>query len=237
MGLRPGRCYRSLKDRAYTRVALKVHRKNFIGATPGLRTRQFNMGNPLQKYDTILDLFAEESVQIRDNSIESARLAINRALVKKIGKDNFFMRIRIYPHQILRENKMATGAGADRVSQGMGNCPFGKPIGRAARVKGGQKIISVLVKKEHLTEAKKALEKAAARITSKISVRAGTDIESIGTLPKKVREIVEEKKEEKEGEEEEEKKEGEKKEGREEEKGGKKEEKPKEMEKNEGKKK
>ena len=39
-----------------------------------------------------------------------------------------------YPHHVLRENKQATGAGADRVSQGM-RCAFGKNVGTAARVK------------------------------------------------------------------------------------------------------
>ena len=116
MGLRPAKCYRTQKDRAYSRIAIKVHKRNYIGATPGLRIRQFNMGNPLKKYDTIVDLIVDdEGMQLRDNSLESVRLAVNRYLVKSVGKDNFFMRVRVYPYQILRENKMATGAGADRV--------------------------------------------------------------------------------------------------------------------------
>lgn len=189
MGLRPAKCYRTHKDRAYTRVAIKVHKRNYIGATPGLKTRQFNMGNPLKKYDTIVDLIAEnEDTQLRDNSLESVRIAVNRFLVKRVGKDNFFMRLRVYPHQILRENKMATGAGADRVSQGMGNCPFGKPIGRAARIRPGQTIMSVLVNKEHADLAKQGLLRARSRVSSKINVKIGTDVASIGTLPKKVRE-------------------------------------------------
>ena len=58
MGLRPGRCYRSKKDRAYTRLAVTVHDKNYIGAAPGLRVRQFNMGNSLREFSHILDLLA-----------------------------------------------------------------------------------------------------------------------------------------------------------------------------------
>jgi large subunit ribosomal protein L10e len=199
MGLRPAKCYRSQKDRAYSRLAIKVHKKNYIGAVPGLRTRQFNMGNPLKKYDTIADLIVDDqNMQLRDNSLESVRLAVNRFLVNKVGKDNFFMKLRVYPHQVLRENKMATGAGADRVSQGMGNCPFGKPIGRAARVRMGQKIISVLINKEHASLAKQGLMRAKGRLSTRIRVELGEDIKSIGSLPKKTRiEKVEEKKEEK----------------------------------------
>ena len=200
MGLRPGKCYRSKKDRAYSRVAVTVHRRNYIGATPGLKTRQFNMGNPLRKYSHLLNLVVDSSVQIRDNAIESARIAINRYLFKRLGKEGFFMKIRIYPHQILRENKQAQGAHADRIQQGMSHA-FGKPIGRAIRVRPGLIIISVLVDEKGIADAKKALMRANARMPTAMHVEIRTDVESIGTLPKKVRDISEEVKTEEKAEE------------------------------------
>lgn len=54
---------------------------------------------------------------------------------------NFHLKLRTYPHHVLRENKQATGAGADRVSQGM-RMAFGKPVGTAARVEVDQKIFT-----------------------------------------------------------------------------------------------
>ncbi len=186
MGLRPGRCYRLQNKRAFTRTAVKVHKRNYIGATPGIRTRQFNTGNPLRKYSHVVDLITDEKVQIRDNSLEAIRIAVNRDLTKNAGKENFFLRIRIYPYHILRENKQAQGAGADRVTKGMSH-PYGKPIGRAARVRKGQKILSLLVNEEHLDAAKDALNKAKPKLTCKILIKVGTDIESIGTLPKRVK--------------------------------------------------
>ncbi len=195
MGLRPGRCYRSPFKRAYARLAIKVHRKNYIGAAPALKTRQFNMGNPQKEFSHILDLLVTDHVQIRDNAIESIRIAINRYLAKRVGKDGFFMKIRVYPHIILRENKQAQGAGADRISKGM-SLSFGVPIGRAIRVKPGQKILSVLVDEAHIEIAKIALKRAISRIPTGISILIHTDTKSIGTKPTKVKEIVEEKKEE-----------------------------------------
>ncbi len=189
MGLRPGHCYATKKDRAYTRVAVRVHRRNYIGAIPGLKTRQFNMGNPTKEFSHILDLLVDEHTQIRDNAIESSRIIINRYLVNKLGKDNFFMRIRIYPHHVLRENKQAKGAHADRIQQGMSQA-FGKPIGKAARVRPYQKIISVLVDEQDVELAKKALLRARARMNCKLRVRVGTDVESIGARPKKIKEAV-----------------------------------------------
>ncbi len=239
MGLRPGHCYSSKKDRAFTRFAVKVHRKSYVGAIPGLKTRQFNMGNGAKDFSHILDLVVEEHGQIRDNAIESIRMAINRYLNNHLGKDGYFLKIRAYPFHILRENKQAQGAGADRVSQGMSHS-FGRNIGRSIRVRPGQKILSALVDKPHVEIARKALSRANSRIGMDLSIRVGTDVETIGTRPKKTRDIITAEKEEEEAKKEEKAKEegkGEKKE----EKGGKEakgkeEKKPAEAKKAEGKK-
>ncbi|MEK6970589.1 MAG: 50S ribosomal protein L16 [archaeon] len=188
MGIRPAHCYRGTDKPAYTRIAVTKHDRNYIGTNPHLRTRQFNMGNPLKKYDTIVDLACEEShIQIRDNAIESARLNVNRHLINSIGKENFFMRLRVVPYHILRENKLAQGAGADRVSSGMKHA-FGKPIGKAARIRSGQKLFSVLCDKSQVEAVKRGLLRAIPKLGLKMSVNAHDDITSIGTLPKTVRE-------------------------------------------------
>ncbi|MDO8634513.1 MAG: 50S ribosomal protein L16 [archaeon] len=192
MGLRPGHCYRSTKDRPYTRLAVRVHDKNYIGAAPGLKIRQFNMGNPFKNFSRILDLIVLEEVQIRDNAMESTRIMINKGLTKKVGKENYFMKIRAYPYHILRENKIAQGAGADRISTGMSHS-FGTPIGRALRVKPGQRIISVLVDEAHTQAAKKCMLGANSKLPTKVKVKVHQDVQSIGTKPAKIRE---EKKEE-----------------------------------------
>lgn len=197
MGLRPGKCYRFPHKPAYTRLAIKVNRKNFVGTAPGVKTRQFNMGNPIKQFSHIFDLVAEESMQVRDNALESARMAVNRQLAKGVGKEEYFLKIRVFPYQVLRENKQAQGAGADRVTKGMSHA-FGKPIGRAVRVRPGTKIMSVLADGEKIEETKKALKRAYAKLPCKLSIRIGTDIESIGTKPKKAR-FEEEKEEKKEG--------------------------------------
>ena len=220
MGLRPARCYTSVKQRPFTRVAISVHEKNYIGTVPPLKIRQFNMGNPRKKYSRIVDLVAEQAVQIRDNAVEAARVSINRYLIKEVGKDNYFMRIRVFPHQVLREHKQAQGAGADRVSQGMSHS-FGKPIGRAVRVRKGTILMSVLSMAEYADIVSKALLRAKAKFPCDVSVRIHKDVAAIGTRPKHaIEEIVEEEKPEEKEEEKaeagEEKKEEAKEEGKEE---------------------
>jgi len=69
------------------------------------------------------------------------------------------LKIRVYPHHVLKENKIASGAGADRVSSGMRHA-FGKPISSAARVKPGQKLMSVSVEGDDFDAAKEVLRRA-----------------------------------------------------------------------------
>ncbi len=194
MGLRPGRCYSSTKDRAYTRYADTVQHKNFIGAVPGLKTRQFNMGNGMKEFDTVVDLHVvcgSMGMQIRDNAMESTRLMTNRQLFKKLGKEEFFLKVRAYPHHILRENKQAQGAHADRIQKGMSHA-FGKAIGRAVRVRNHQPIFSVLCMEENALKAKDCLMMAISRLPCGLTVTIHKDVRSIGTKPKKTRDLKEE---------------------------------------------
>jgi large subunit ribosomal protein L10e len=167
-----------------------VPRRSYIKTAPALKIRQFNMGNPIPAYTAIADVYVTEDLHLRDNAIESARIAINRKLVKELGKEGFFMKIRAYPNNILRENKQAQGAGADRVSQGM-SLSFGAPIGRSARFKKGQPVFSVLFMMPQKEIVKNAMMRAKAKFSCSVGVKIHTDLKSIGTLPKKaVEEVV-----------------------------------------------
>ncbi|MCD6248406.1 MAG: 50S ribosomal protein L16 [Hadesarchaea archaeon] len=159
MPLRPGRAYRHFSGPAYTR-------KEFIKRTPGIRVILFDRGNPDRDFPVVMTLIADEKGQIRHNALEAARVAANRVLESEAGRNNYHLKLRIYPHQILRENPMAVGAGADRISDGM-RLAFGKPIGAAARVTSGQKILTVRVPKEFVQLGKEALRRAAMKLPIK----------------------------------------------------------------------
>ncbi|MFH1420870.1 MAG: 50S ribosomal protein L16 [Candidatus Aenigmatarchaeota archaeon] len=158
MGLRPGKCYRKMQ-RAFTRQSQRKPRKSYIKGVPRHGISSFEMGKK-KNYSNTLHLVSKQNVQIRHNSLESSRIATVQHLEKKISKGaTFFLRLRPYPHQVLRENALATGAGADRFQQGM-RLSFGKPIGTAARVKIGQTILEVSVDKNNIDVAKGALKAA-----------------------------------------------------------------------------
>ncbi len=101
--------------------------------------------------------------QIRNQSLEAARVAANRYLGKKAQKKNYHLRVRIKPYHYLRENKMLTGAGADRVQAGMRKS-FGKVIGSAARVHPGQALFTIRVDRDWIQVGREALEKAAPKL-------------------------------------------------------------------------
>ena len=143
------RNYREVKGQSYTR-------KEYAKSSPPSKITKFTMGDTKTKFPIEAKLVSLETVQIRHNALEAARIASNRYLSTKLG-ENYFLRIMPYPHTILRENKMIFGAHADRLQDGMRRA-FGKPIGTAARVKINQPIIVIGVNEDSIETAKQALK-------------------------------------------------------------------------------
>ena len=168
VGLRPGRCYKKL-ERAYTRKS-KYKAKAFIKAVPAVKIVKFDMGDLKKKFPREVNLISKEALQLRQNAVESSRLIINRILMKDLNK-NYHLKIRIYPHHVLRENKMLTGAGADRMQSGMQKA-FGKPVAIASRIKKGQTIFSAYVDEKDVNIAKEALKKAIPRLPCKCAIES-----------------------------------------------------------------
>lgn len=160
--LRPGRCYRKPK-RAYTRISTRRPRKSYVKGVPGSKIVKFEVGNPKVDYPSTISLVSTERVQVRHNALESARVNVNKYLNNKIAKEGYFIKVLVYPHQVMRENSMATGAGADRLQEGMRRS-FGKPIGFAAVVNEGQKVMIVRVPRGREEIGKEALRKASKKL-------------------------------------------------------------------------
>ncbi len=150
--------YRQIKGQAYTR-------REYMGGVPNSRVSQYVMGNSRAEFPVTLTLKVENRVQIRHTSIEAGRIAANKVLTKMCGPPNYCMVVRAFPHVVLRENKLATGAGADRVSSGMRQ-GFGKTVGTAARLERNQAILTVSVPADKVAVAKDALWRASMKFPS-----------------------------------------------------------------------
>lgn len=161
MTRKPARMYRRM-ERPYTR-------RQYMGGVPGSKVVHYDMGNLQEDFPVKLTVMIKEPCQIRHTALEAARVAANRFLLKQVGRNNFHLKLRVYPHHVIRENKQATGAGADRVSSGMRRA-FGKAVGTAARVEAGQRLFTLGVTPEYVADAKIALTRAGHKLPTPIQI-------------------------------------------------------------------
>jgi large subunit ribosomal protein L10e len=156
MARKPAVMYRRIKGQSFTR-------RKYTGGVPNNRILRYHMGNRTKaeanEFLVTLELKADNPCQVRDSALEAARQVANATIRDSSGTEGYALRMHTYPHQILRENKQATGAGADRVSQGM-RLSFGKNVGTAARVQRNQTIMSIKTDPANYLAAKNALRKA-----------------------------------------------------------------------------
>ncbi len=159
--LRPAKTCRRVKRQSWTRVSKRRPRKSFVKGVPNTRVRQWAMGSN-KRFEIKVELTATRPIQVRDNSIESARQAANKHLERELEHD-YYLLIRKYPHEIRREHTALGVAGADRISSGMQGA-FGKPKGRMARITTNSALLEVRLKEANLRVAKNALKRAALKL-------------------------------------------------------------------------
>ncbi len=158
MAKNPARMYRKIMQHAYTR-------REFMGGVPGNRILQYESGKATGDFPVVLNLLPTERGQVRHTALEAMRITAVRALDAAVGRENYYLKVRVYPHHVLRQNKQASGAGADRVSMGM-RLAFGKAIGTAARVEAGQTLLTIKVTPKGFAAAKDAMRKAYNKVAS-----------------------------------------------------------------------
>ncbi len=157
--LRKASSYSKKKARPFTRKA-NTRKKAYIKVVPPNKIVKYNMGDQKSfvkgKHKFALRFLSTEKVQIRDNALEAGRQLLNKILDTKLP-GQYYLVLKVYPHHILRENKTAAGAGADRLSSGMSHS-YGVNIGRAAIVKAGKEIFFISTPDERTArEARNAL--------------------------------------------------------------------------------
>ncbi len=142
--LRKANAYSKRRVVPYTRAS-KRKKRAYIKVVPPQKIVKFSMGDgntyETGKYPHKLVLISTENVQIRHNALEACRQYINKFLDKSVPGQYFF-RVVPFPHHIQRENKMLTGAGADRMQTGM-QLSFGKSTGKSAILKENSEIFLV----------------------------------------------------------------------------------------------
>lgn len=174
MVTKPARMYTKISGPAYTR-------REFMGGVPYPKITTFTQGNQKKDFPIEMQLVAEESCQIRHSALEAARVSVNRKLLESVGVESYFLKIKPYPHQVIREHKMATGAGADRISSGM-SMSFGRPVGTAARVRKNDVIMIARVNLDAASRLKDYLHKASMKLPTPCRVEVSKGSESLSKM-------------------------------------------------------
>ncbi len=166
MGLIPGRCFHHISKKPHTRISISKPRQSYVKGVPVSKIHQFEMGDIKNhsRFPLVYSIVMGEPRQIRSNALEAARQSATKYLTATLGETGFFLKIRPFPHHVLRNNPMATGAGADRFSQGM-RMSWGKPIGQAARVYPKQRIMTARVPAGKDSVVREALRRASMKLS------------------------------------------------------------------------
>ena len=113
----PWKCSRYIKNKPYIK-------SRYCRGVPEAKIKIFDVGKKKLGVDTFpacVHLLSLEKEQISSESLEAARITTNKHMINSVGKDNFHIRVRLHPFNIIRINKMLTCAGADRLQTGERN--------------------------------------------------------------------------------------------------------------------
>jgi ribosomal protein L16/L10AE len=93
-------------------------------------------------------------------------------MTKLITQKNYFFRCNVYPHNILRNNRIFSGGSkGERVQTGMKKS-FGSPEGRAATIKKGKPIFTLYFNgEEYLPRVRKFFKKVTPKLACKAKVK------------------------------------------------------------------
>ena len=93
-----------MTKRPYTRVSTSRPRRSYVKGVPVSKIHQFENGDVkgAMKYPLIYHIVAGRDVQLRSNCMESARQMAGKYLSKNLGETGFFLKIRPFPHHVLR---------------------------------------------------------------------------------------------------------------------------------------
>jgi large subunit ribosomal protein L10e len=173
MAIRKASSYSKRIARPFTRKSGQKS-KAYVKVVPNIKIGKFKFGNENDsstgKHPYRVRLINHEKTQVRDVALEACRMYTHK-MMEAGAPGQFYLNVKIYPHHMLRENKISSGAaGADRTSTGMTQS-FGQVMGRAALVSPNTEIIVISCSNEKAAKvARDALHSVKAKIPGKTSV-------------------------------------------------------------------
>lgn len=166
MALRKAGAYSRKIGRAFTRIS-KNKGKSYIKTVPFTKVVKFHIGNQKDyaegKHTYAVRMVSNEDIVMRDTAIEAARMLLTKEMDEK-ALGQYYLAVKVFPHHFLRENKLAAGAGADRMATGMTQS-YGVIVGRAARINAGQTVFFISCANDKVARfARDALQSSKAKV-------------------------------------------------------------------------
>ena len=165
---RPWHCYSKWSRRPYQYKRSANRRREYARGGAQSKIQRYWGGNKSidwSDWELTVGLKVNNQIQISSNTLEAVRITINGVLQRKLGRQNYRLRIRPKPFQKYRENRMLAFAGADRVQSGMRNS-FGRSTGVCARVRAGQVVADIGCYLRNLPLVRDRLRVASMKISS-----------------------------------------------------------------------
>ena len=187
MGRRPFKCYRYIQGKAYPK-------SRYNRAVPDPKLRFYDGGDKKanwDKYPICVHLVSDEREQISSEALEACRIAFNKYITTKIGKD-FHFRVRKHPWHVLRINKMLSCAGADRLQSGMRGA-YGKSYGKACRVIIGDLLVSIRCKRPDIKTVLEGLRRGKNKLPGRQKYAVSTKFGFTQYTHKQVEEAIQNK--------------------------------------------
>ena len=172
MAVRKAASYSGKKARPFTRVS-KSKNRAYIKVNPNNKIAKYQQGSGKDfregKHKYMVKLTTENRVQVRDLALEASRMLVTKMMEQK-AQGQFYLRLKVYPHHLLRDNKTAAGAGADRLSTGMTHS-YGIIAGRVALMKPGKEIFTISCANDKVARiARDSLRKVKPKIPGKTKI-------------------------------------------------------------------
>ena len=121
---RPWHCYSKWSRRPYQYKRSSNRRREFARGGAQSKIVRYWGGNknvPFEEWELTIGLKVNSQIQISSNTLEAVRITINGVLQRKLGRQNYRLRIRPKPFQKFRENRMLAFAGADSSATSWGH--------------------------------------------------------------------------------------------------------------------
>lgn len=142
--------YAKAKERAVVHIYKKCKRMKI---NIPMRTVHFSSGDSTLKNTSSFKIILSSKLerQVPEKVYETVRLCVLKKISNVfpgIPKDNYCIHFCKFPHRLLRFHAIASGARADRISQGMSNS-YGSPFMRACLIKPNQAFLEIYLSKKY----------------------------------------------------------------------------------------